>query len=460
MLFELLNCAGFMTDFALGFPLDRRPLSTLFKMRESSFIEDLQNTSLKKEHSMSKKCKLYLMFSAPWESRECKMFSKQMRGDFDPIFKIASMIGISIASDSDIEEDNPKINKNVFKKFYDILINLFALLSLVVAVLFASNYTSSRAMTLTYGVKYIASFMIRCYMIKGDSKIPRVIKTLSKLYENVPASFHRSLKVNIYLQCLAFSLLNLAMIILTCVTGFTEMKVQDVSYLTLFGHNFTADSNFNTIHLLVVSYIANYSFCYFTMTISILSCCNVHVIIRRLIKFYGDALVLSIKEKGTKESFAEDFSLFRKIIYGLNEADDAMSFIVFFTYVSCISCFLNTLSAFFDVDDISQQPLHSAGIFFTFLYSVAIFLTITCSAAEVSTAGDRLKQRILCVSDHVLHRNLPNDTMLSFMLTIDNIKSSSMSMTGWGMFTITRGFVLTTVGVIITYGVLLFQFAS
>ncbi|KAG8189194.1 hypothetical protein JTE90_013728 [Oedothorax gibbosus] len=389
------------------------------------------------------------------------MCCRQMRSDFDAIFKLGSLLGISITHDYDGKEDIPKVKENFFKKVYDVVINLVALFSLVVTILFAHNFTFSKAMTLTYAVQYLAAFLIRCYLIWGNNKIPKVIKTLSNLYENVSSSVYRSLKVSIYIQCVAFLLLNAIATSLTCLNGFYETRVQDAQFLTLFGHNITMkNSSFNTIPLLVVSYVANYTLSYFTITISIMCCCNVHLILRRLIVFYGEALCDSLKKECTKESFSENFTLFRKIIFGLNEADDALSFIVFFTYVTCISCFLNSLSAFFNLEDSSKTPFSAVEITFSFLYSVAIFFTITCSAAEVSTAGDRLKQRILCVSDCILNKNLPNDTLLSFMVMMDNIKSSNMSLTGWGMFTITRGFVLTTVGVVITYGVLLFQFAT
>ncbi|GIY75488.1 uncharacterized protein CDAR_21501 [Caerostris darwini] len=194
------------------------------------------------------------------------------------------------------------------------------------------------------------------------------------------------------------------------------------------------------------------------IAVSIMCCCNVHVILRRLIQCYGDSLVQSIKDNSSKNYFAEEFSTYRRIIYGMNEADDAMSFMVLFTYVACISCFFNTLSVFLVSDDVLGKPYLAAEMACTFIFSVVIFSTMTCSAAEVSAAGEKLKQRVLCISDIVLQRNLPSDSLTSFMIFVDGIKSADISMTGWGMFTITRGFVLSTVGVIITYGVLLFQF--
>ncbi|GFT45003.1 uncharacterized protein NPIL_650171 [Nephila pilipes] len=382
-----------------------------------------------------------------------------MRSDFYPVFSIATYLGVSFPAHCDDKETESKTDSNTnFRKYYDVLITVITFIALVITIIFAHNFTTTKVMTLTYSVKYVAAFCIRCYMVLDNHKIPQVIKILSQLYGDISLSVYKSLKSKIYIQCLVLTLFNVILLALTGMRVMCEDNIQNYSSVEIFGRNITADGTINIMHILVASYMVNYCFSVFTVAVSILACCNVHLILRRLIKCYGDSLVQNIKNNSTKESFTEEFSTFRRIIYAMNEADDAMSFIVFFTYVTCISCFFNTLSIFLSKDSIYGHPYLTAEMAVTFMFSVLIFITMTVSAAEVSTTGERLKHRVMCISDIVMQRNLPTDALMNFTILTDNIKSADISMTGWGMFTITRGFVLTTVGVLITYGVLLFQF--
>ncbi|GIY06699.1 uncharacterized protein CEXT_102781 [Caerostris extrusa] len=396
-------------------------------MTESSLVESEKslsyiNNGLETDTARRKR---YLLCSSTNRNQECK---KLMRSDFYPVFKISAFLGISFPR---LPESKETKYPHTIRKYYDIGITIITfLLCVLYTVLHGSD----------------------------NRKIPQVIKTLSQLYGDISLSVYKSLRIRIYLQCILFSLLNIVLLTLTCLRVLCETKTQDLPHIVGLGYNISANGTINIVHVLVTSYIVNYCFTVFTVAVSIMCCCNVHVILRRLIQCYGDSLVQSIKDNSSKEYFAEEFSIYRRIIYGMNEADDAMSFMVLFTYVACISCFFNTLSVFIVSDDVLGKPYLAAEMVCTFIFSVVIFSTMTCSAAEVSAAGEKLKQRVLCISDIVLQRNLPSDSLTSFMIFVDGIKSADISMTGWGMFTITRGFVLSTVGVIITYGVLLFQF--
>ncbi|GFX22775.1 uncharacterized protein TNCV_4839121 [Trichonephila clavipes] len=427
-------------------------------MRESSFVESSKKASFNGDGSEidTARRKMYLIFPGKCENRECKM---QMRSDFYPVFNIATYLGVSFPAQCDDTGKENKNDNNVnFRKSYDIFITVITFVALIITVTFAHNFTTTKVMTLTYSIKYIAAFCIRCYMVLDNHKIPKVIKTLSQLYGDITLSVYKSLKANIYVQCVVITVLNVILLTLTGMRVMHEDSIQNYSSVEILGRNITSDGSINIMHILVASYMVNYCFSVFTVAVSILACCNVHLILRRLLKCYGDSLVQNIKNNASKESFTEEFTTFRRIIYAMNEADDAMSFIVFFTYVTCIGCFFNTLSTFLSRDGLLGHPYLIAEMSVTFIFSVLIFIAMTVSAAEVSTTGERLKQRVTCISNIVIQRNLPTDALLNFMILADNIKSADISMTGWGMFTITRGFVLSTVGVLITYGVLLFQF--
>ncbi|XP_035205892.1 uncharacterized protein LOC118180920 [Stegodyphus dumicola] len=431
-------------------------------MKETGFVENSEKGSFNNvvpsviENNMAQK-KPYLYFTPLCNDSGRKLLPKEMQNDFEPIFRIASFFGITFCS-SNGSKDETAVKNYGFKKYYDILFNIIAVLSFAISVSFVHNFSVKKAMTITYLLKYIAGLFIRFNMILGSYKIPKVIDILSQLYGEVAVSVYRSLKSKIYLQCLFFTLLNGILFSVVVLSVFCDGKVQNRQYLSFFGYNLTTIGGISVVHIVIASYLTNNIISIFTVSMCVLSCCNVHVILRRVIKSYGEALIESLQNNATKESFTDNFIIFRRIIYGVHAADNALSFITLFTYVATISCFFHTLSSVLTSTDFFGRPIFAAEIIIVFAFAFAIFFSLTYNAAEVTTAGDKLKQRVFCMSEIILKKNLATDAVLSFMILTDNIKCSSTSLTGWGMFPITRGFVLTIAGVMITYGVLLFQF--
>ncbi|XP_071039319.1 uncharacterized protein [Parasteatoda tepidariorum] len=432
-------------------------------MKESSFVEPGKLSFINNQIPTLKDArrKLYLHFpQLSCQDSNTKICWKHMHSDFAPVFAIASIFGISFSDQSDDNSDGRVAQTNPIKKCYDIAFNLICFASLVLTLAFEHNFSASKAMTLTYFIKYLSGFLIRCNMIAGKSKIPQVIKTLSQLYTEVSSDAYDSLKVKIYFECVVITILDLCLFGVSTGRIIIETHRSNLTDLTIFGYPLQDTCNTSSMHILVLAHALTYFISIFTMTACILACCNVHIILHRLVRTYSKTLVESIKVKSTKEGFAEDFVTFRRIMYGIDAADNALSFVTFFAYVACISCFFYTLSSFLAAENFLGRPFFLAENAFVFLFSVIIFTSLTCSGILVSSAGEKLKHRVVCISEIILKKNLPSETLLSFMILFDNIKCSNTNMSGWGMFVITRGFVLSLGGVLITYGVLLFQFGQ
>lgn len=386
----------------------------------------------------------------------CICLSKKMQSDFDPIFKLASVFGISFSSSD--KNSETKVKSNKIKKIYDIVINVIAVTSLITTVSFAHNFALSNAMVITYSIKFFGALLIRLNLLMQCSKVPVLFEHLSELYTEVSSCSYRSLKLFIILECYGILLLNTMMLVVSHLNLYYETRIQDLPRLSFLGHNITNDGTLNVAPFVFVAYSLNVLLSTFGVSTCILVCMNVHIILRRVINSYGKKLIENLKKNPTKEELTEIFVTFRRIICGINEADSILSFSTFFAYVTCISCFFYILSSFLVSGAIENRPFFAVEHFCVFLFSNFIFLTITISASKVTTAVDNLKSKVNCMSEIVMAKNLPTDVMLNFMIMIDNIRSTNIGMTGWGMFTITRGFVLTTVGVMITYGMILFQF--
>lgn len=417
-----------------------------------SFSNSEQRIS--KMESSGKKPYLHFL-KCPHEN--CDIVSKKMQNDFDPIFKLASLFGITFS----LPDRNGEVPVRMFgwKKMYDACINILAVISLITTVSVAHNFALSNAMMITYCIKCTGSLLIRFNMLTQCRRLPLLFEHLSQLLTDVSTSIYKSLKINICLQCLGILVINFTLLTLMHLNAFYESKIHNLTQLNIIGYNVSNNDAFNVLHFVCACYSINFAISIFTVAICILACINVHIILRRLISNFGSTLLENLKNNPTKEELTKNFVAFRRIICGVNQADEVLSFCTFFSYVTCISCFFYIVSSFLvNEQKIFSRPFFAAEHFSVFLFSNFIFLAITCSASKVATAVEDLKKSVNCMSEVVMKGNLPCDILLNFMILIDNIKCTNVGMTGWGMFTITRGFVLTTLGVMITYGMILFQF--
>ncbi|GIY73648.1 uncharacterized protein CDAR_186581 [Caerostris darwini] len=155
--------------------------------------------------------------------------------------------------------------------------------------------------------------------------------------------------------------------------------------------------------------------------------------------------------------FTDYTKLYGRITKTVEKVEKTFSLISFFLYGYMLSCVFSITSYM-----ITRLPgsSYASGILFqaaTFIEIVACFIFLSIRAANVNESAVEVKNLIHSLPAKRFDFN-PNLT--ATLLQLANNFASEVCVTGWGLFMINRGFILTTAGVVVTYGVILVQLGS
>ncbi|KAF8794967.1 hypothetical protein HNY73_002874 [Argiope bruennichi] len=160
----------------------------------------------------------------------------------------------------------------------------------------------------------------------------------------------------------------------------------------------------------------------------------------------------------------EHLGNFRQIVDCSNCVEDGLSVCSLLLIGSNVSCFFLIFSGIAFGD---QAYHHKMVLLFTicgFAMSVLEFLSVVCSANKVREEDEILKKLVVRLSErgicHFSHQE--NRISLSKLhclaLLADTIRGTELELTGWNLFALKNNLILSVVGLMITYGVLIFQF--
>lgn len=145
------------------------------------------------------------------------------------------------------------------------------------------------------------------------------------------------------------------------------------------------------------------------------------------------------------------------MIWVLNDIDRAFSPCVFLLYCYMLSsqfCVLSHILA--NSGNLGPLALIVQGC--QAVDNTVWFLLLTISAASVSEAGEEISLTLRYLRETVLDEDLCSQEIMALMMFKGNICKTHFTVTTWKMFKINRGVILTTTGVMVSYGVLSVQF--
>ncbi|KAF8794968.1 hypothetical protein HNY73_002875 [Argiope bruennichi] len=150
-------------------------------------------------------------------------------------------------------------------------------------------------------------------------------------------------------------------------------------------------------------------------------------------------------------------SLYIAITQAVKDIDEALGTSAFFLFVTVICSLFNSVSVVLAKSESYRTPVVDAYVVWSTLTALVTFLLLTFSGAQVQKGHDNIKQAVTDCSDLVVQLSPNLKTTLTFTLLVENIKGSDIVVTGWDMFTIRKGFILSVAGLMMTYGVLMYQ---
>ncbi|GBN43234.1 hypothetical protein AVEN_31144-1 [Araneus ventricosus] len=195
-----------------------------------------------------------------------------------------------------------------------------------------------------------------------------------------------------------------------------------------------------------------------TCYLMLLICYNSYCVLNKIMNFYG----LELKSELNRgicnhKQMSRYISLYITITQRVREIDEALGTSAFFLFVTVICSFFNSISVVLANSQSYRTPVVDAYVVWATLTALVTFLLLTFSGAQVQKGHDNIKQAMTECS-HLVAQLSPNlKTTLTFTLLVENIKGSNIAVTGWDMFTIRKDLVLTVLGLMMTYGVLMYQ---
>ncbi|CAL1298325.1 unnamed protein product [Larinioides sclopetarius] len=203
-----------------------------------------------------------------------------------------------------------------------------------------------------------------------------------------------------------------------------------------------------TFHLL---YIANL---YGVPGLALLLCCTVcqtvtFLLVDFLNKFKENSHANEIQQNCTRNAI---FYL-RKMRFLVTGTESALSPILFFLY-SYLLCSLFYLVSLTIRGKLLQDDVKIVYVGANFATLVTFYLLLSIKVARVHESVNQMHDAILQTSAKTL-----SSVDMTALLTSAREFTRNTNITGWGVFVIDRNFLLTSVGMVISYGVILAQFS-
>ncbi|GIY75485.1 uncharacterized protein CDAR_21471 [Caerostris darwini] len=181
---------------------------------------------------------------------------------------------------------------------------------------------------------------------------------------------------------------------------------------------------------------------------------------KSLEKLIGNSNVSSISIQKYLENF-------RRVVDCVEIVEAAFSRNTLSLVVSNIGAFFLMLSAIADGQTLNQPTMVLIFIIGSFCASVFEFIAVTSGAISLSREDDALKRLVIrfsekpfLVEDSSTNNNISFPRLHCFSFLTDTIRGKSLQLTGGKMFVIKSNFILSVVGFMLTYGVLIYQFGS
>ncbi|GIY75484.1 uncharacterized protein CDAR_21461 [Caerostris darwini] len=212
------------------------------------------------------------------------------------------------------------------------------------------------------------------------------------------------------------------------------------------------------VWIAVLSVVFTFNISASTCNLMLLLCYNSYCILYKIMESYGNKLKDELNQgKCSFKQISRYISLFATITRRVKEIDQALGTSAFILYTTTISSLFNSVSVVLADSQSYRTSVANVYVVWTTFTAIVTFLVLTFSGALVYKGGENIKQAMIDCSD-IVAKHSPNlKTTLTFSLLVENIKGSNIVVTGWSMFTIQKGFILSVAGLVMTYGVLMYQ---
>lgn len=398
--------------------------------------------------------KIFEKYSTSTRVRKlCKSEDKKDRhAPFDTIFTVIMLLGMCV-SPSAMQRKSKKLN--IFIKVWSILVISFTTVCMFFFCLYCPMLLPSIATRIATYIFNISAVFNYLYFIKNRKKIVNAVKKVSYMKTELDSkAIEKNSRIKLHLF---LALLSCIMITLISIKFFFYVQWDNHYERFKLLAPFMKDDPFlyQFIWLNVFSFTYSYSMCWAISYVMLFLCSSAYNSTSQLFVSFENHIKRTLALSHVP--IHQNATIFKNIIISAKDIDKSFRICSFSIYVCMVSTLFNTIGVVL-LD--TQAFRHFAVI--TYLFSVSMFsltaiFVLTFSGAKISEECDSLKEKLVELSSKVIRESPDVYTILMFNLLFENIKSSKCYATALGLFRMTKRFILSIVGMLITYGVMIYQ---
>ncbi|XP_071042862.1 gustatory receptor for sugar taste 64f-like [Parasteatoda tepidariorum] len=371
--------------------------------------------------------------------------------EFEAVIKCFLFTGIIFTRSKD---------QSILKKFIiiclDVMVNCLFVYFMVTSVFRAAIKTNnSPGHAFISGFKNFIGICLRLVILVKRPRILKCSTRIAKLAKDVWLTNEcKSLRKYVWIGCGFSFLFPLFMNMGEMFIGGFNKNIRKYQTMYLFLKDPILESKPWLISLILFLRVANILMCNCFPLMVMVICTFVFTRIRDINLSFLENLQKSLDMNLPAKLFSDYTILYGKITNIIEKVEKTYSLISFFLYGYMLSSVFAITSKMVTT---SSNSMNAASIIYqiaSFFEIVVCFIFLSVRAASVNESAIEVK--------NVIH-SLPakrfdfSPNLTATLLQLANNFASEVCITGWGLFMINRGFILTTAGVVVTYGVILVQ---
>lgn len=381
--------------------------------------------------------------------------------DFQILFKVLRAAGLTI------QLSNKKPKCKFCTAIFEHTINLMALFVTFVNFFFWQKRYSSLTLHFTTILTIFLALSVRFVLYLSRGQIPRMVRNLIYLYQDIMRNKpHKSVKKPILVGCFTILVLTAMASILDGYRIYIDQAKGEHSITFIIELNDTDGTYQRWMYYLFMFLVpVKMYFAYGVSVLILIFCCSVFTIVRRIISAFYDSIKRYSRESSrvmlTNKMLSSYLSFYNRITQCIAEIDQVLSPCVLLLYGLMISGQFYTLTVLISEDTERTSlttVLHNLIVFFL---TTAAFLVVTLTASKITEVSEDIKRSLQKLSENVTSNDeiifSGNGISNTYLILLSTLNGSHLSFTGWKMFNINRSFILTTMGVMISYGVIIVQ---
>lgn len=397
--------------------------------------------------------------------RDSELYSPDKRevvADVDILFKVLLATGLTFPS-----LNAKKTKHKVCARIFEIVINTMALFIVFVNIFFWQRRYSSVTLHFSTSLTIFFALSVRFVLYLSRGKIPKMIRNLVNLYDDITRRKpYKPLKTRILISCFTSLLLTAMTSVIDGFQIYVQRAKGEHSIQFLFKLNDTDGRHQKWMyHMFMALVPIKMYFAYGVSMLILIFCSSIYTIAKRIVLAYHDSIKKYNRDNHrvilTNNTLSVYLSYYNRITQCIAEIDDVLSPCVLLLYGLMVSAQFYTLTVLISND--TEPTSFTIGLHnsIVFLLTTVAFLVVTLTASKITEIAEDIKRSLQKLSEKVINADgtivCGDGINNTYLVLVSILNGTQLTFTGWKMFNINRSFILTTMGVMISYGVIIVQ---